>query len=860
MPTPYLSKANSEHSPALSGAPHSTADANQENKIPIDWNTNVVNFITNCRHPGLVRRTSSAAAHASESTVPSFKRRHRRNLSAATTVGYGRGPDTPRNFSKPSYSIFFSLHPQNNNFNSFRKSSVVSRPTLFGHTRNISDPTSCWQCYRLDVKPPGAGFLPDYPIHPLLLLSQQHSTASPDKIDDSSTSGELKSQASPYLPSWQKPPSGWEELDEIDQTDAVPVSEVLSPVTPDIQCLFSCLQPCATPIVVLLGLFFIMFVQTMVASGLISSMLTTLERRFSFTTRQVGYIMSCYEGSGVLTTVIISFVNGRKHNRLRIVGLATLLLAFGFALFALPHFIVGPYRPEVLSPVSVPDSILSLSNRSGDSFESNHLSHLCLNTTTTNVSSPSLSTTISSACSNSISQSGTGPERPSDPVHSLALLIFCVAMVLAGVGASPLHVLAPTYLWDNLSDTQYPIYSALFYSAGGLGPACGFLAGAGFLSVYIDSPLVRPRSGLTRNSPLWLGAWWMGMLVCAAITSVAALPVIAFPKRLSNDTAGAITDSHSQPTAKDENGIEEPPPAHSSYYMYTYHLPVSGAVVVPSSAVGILTGALLMRRYRPQIHHALAGMLVMIAATVLTTVTLMLLNCPGNRVAGLTATYDGKPWPWLYGPAWLTEPELIAPCNADCQSVTNDATGDASACSRAQFNPVCWQRVSISSSETPDSNANGPGYLTFFNPCFAGCQTRGHHRTLEKSNDPFTELFLPISRSPSLSLQEFLDCRCVTLTSLNPSGATHLNQTRLRLGRVTPGRCPADCPQYIVFLVVLFAHILFTGILQNPSNVITLSCVAPEDSSVALGLQLFFMRTLGNLTRMIRYSSNAFLK
>ncbi|KAF8560458.1 hypothetical protein P879_10148 [Paragonimus westermani] len=343
---------------------------------------------------------------------------------------------------------------------------------------------------------------------------------------------------------------------------------------------------------------------------------------------------------------------------------------------------------------------------------------------------------------------------------------------------------------------------ALFYSAGGLGPACGFLAGAGFLSVYIDSPLVRPRSGLTRNNPLWLGAWWMGMLVCAAITSVAALPVIAFPKRLSNDTAGPITDSHSQPTAKGENGIEEPPPAylrspklacavscgtgrcsHDSLYAqhvhasttdaklervlephgcsralrlhanqvdcmvnnthratsesalppsarspaflrraasFTYYpqkvnptkqttvsltslqhrvenrlkafsrvlrrvlanpiwlgvtftsmveqsivaafLPFApkylqdlfqvpaymasihtGAVVVPSSAVGILTGALLMRRYRPQIHHALAGMSVMIAATVLTTVTLMLLNCPGNRVAGLTATYDGKP-------------------------------------------------------------------------------------------------------------------------------------------------------------------------------------------------------------------------
>ncbi|VDO53373.1 unnamed protein product [Schistosoma margrebowiei] len=74
---------------------------------------------------------------------------------------------------------------------------------------------------------------------------------------------------------------------------------------------------------------------------------------------------------------------------------------------------------------------------------------------------------------------------------------------------------------------------SLFYSAGGLGPACGFLAGAGFLSIYIDSPFMLPETGLDRNSPLWLGAWWLGMLVCAALTFFVALPVICFPKQLA---------------------------------------------------------------------------------------------------------------------------------------------------------------------------------------------------------------------------------------------------------------------------------------------------------------------------------------
>lgn len=42
-----------------------------------------------------------------------------------------------------------------------------------------------------------------------------------------------------------------------------------------------------------------------------------------------------------------------------------------------------------------------------------------------------------------------------------------------------------------------------------------------------------PETGLDRNSPLWLGAWWLGMLVCAALTFFVALPVICFPKQLA---------------------------------------------------------------------------------------------------------------------------------------------------------------------------------------------------------------------------------------------------------------------------------------------------------------------------------------
>ncbi|VDP94367.1 unnamed protein product [Echinostoma caproni] len=234
------------------------------------------------------------------------------------------------------------------------------------------------------------------------------------------------------------------EMEEEEEGAASKVSLKVGPTPPEERCLLPCLQLCANPISVLLGLFFIMFIQTMVVSGLISSMLTTLERRFNFSTRQVGYMISCYEGSGVLTTVAISFVNGQRHNRLRIVGLSTLLLALGFGLFALPHFLVGPYNPDLSTVPS--SSILSIMvNRS------NSLSAVV--------------PTTPLAINSSVHTGTTDKIVQTDPIHSLSLSIFCVAMVLAGVGASPLHVLAPTYLWDNLNDKQYPLYSGLCFSS-----------------------------------------------------------------------------------------------------------------------------------------------------------------------------------------------------------------------------------------------------------------------------------------------------------------------------------------------------------------------------------------------------------
>ncbi|CAH8632155.1 unnamed protein product [Heterobilharzia americana] len=203
---------------------------------------------------------------------------------------------------------------------------------------------------------------------------------------------------------------------------------------------------------------------------------------------------------------------------------------------------------------------------------------------------------------------------------------------------------------------------------------------------------------------------------------------------------------------------------------------------------------------------------------------------------------------------------MTAPCNRFCYSFDNRINIQytqfpESDCSIRHYNPVCWTAVkktennNIKCNHIDDDNDDSltdcnSNSLTFFNPCFAGCRTRVQDGGVVK---------------------KYSDCQCVTPYALNPSGPLNSSSSIAYAnisghhdlfnssGEVYPGRCKPECSLYGLFLAMLFLHILCTGILQNPSNVITLSCVSSEDGSVALGLQIFFVRTLAYIPAPIYF-------
>ena len=49
--------------------------------------------------------------------------------------------------------------------------------------------------------------------------------------------------------------------------------------------------------------------------------------------------------------------------------------------------------------------------------------------------------------------------------------------------------------------------------------------------------------GLDKRDPRWIGAWWLGFVICAAGFAVTSLPVLLFPSKLTHADDSTTADS-----------------------------------------------------------------------------------------------------------------------------------------------------------------------------------------------------------------------------------------------------------------------------------------------------------------------------
>ncbi|NXT99542.1 SO1A2 protein, partial [Buphagus erythrorhynchus] len=116
---------------------------------------------------------------------------------------------------------------------------------------------------------------------------------------------------------------------------------------------------------------------------------------------------------------------------------------------------------------------------------------------------------------------------------SLLWIFVMVGNIVRGMGETPIMPLGISYLEDFAKAENSPFYLACLHTATVIGPFLGLLLASFCAELFVDIGSVgADEITITATDARWVGAWWLGILICALLNLLVGIPFWFLPKSL----------------------------------------------------------------------------------------------------------------------------------------------------------------------------------------------------------------------------------------------------------------------------------------------------------------------------------------
>ncbi|NXY41868.1 SO1A5 protein, partial [Ceuthmochares aereus] len=120
--------------------------------------------------------------------------------------------------------------------------------------------------------------------------------------------------------------------------------------------------------------------------------------------------------------------------------------------------------------------------------------------------------------------------------RSLLWIFVMIGNIVRGMGETPIMPLGVSYLEDFAKAENSPFYLGCLHTATIMGPFFGFLLASYCAELFVDVGSVDTEDiTITATDARWVGAWWLGILICASLNLLVGIPFCFLPKSLAKE-------------------------------------------------------------------------------------------------------------------------------------------------------------------------------------------------------------------------------------------------------------------------------------------------------------------------------------